>query len=47
MQKDIYTLDTESNEKYYILYKNGEYFTHLPKKGTDLEYVKKYFEIKE
>lgn len=45
--EDVYTLDTKSNEQYYIIYKNNEYYSHLPKKGTDLEYVKQLFNIKE
>lgn len=42
-----FTLDVKSNIDYYIIYKNGEIFTKIPKKGTDLEYVKAHFNIKE
>lgn len=42
-----FTLDVKSDINYYIIYKNGEFFTKLPKKGTDLNYVKEHFQIKE
>jgi ribA/ribD-fused uncharacterized protein len=47
MKGIVFSVDSESDINYYIIYKNGEFFTRLPKKGTDLNYVKEHFQIKE
>lgn len=42
--QDIYTINETENELYYVIYKNGEYYTHISKK-SDLNAIKQLFNI--
>lgn len=41
----MFSIDTTSNEKYYIILKNGKEFCKISKAANTLEEVKKYFKI--
>ena len=41
----MFTIDTTSNETLYIIYKDGQYFCHIPKATSDLEGIKEHFGI--
>ena len=41
----LFSIDATSNKDFYIILKDGKYFTSISKRGATLENVKKHFGI--
>lgn len=46
-QTNIYTIDTEANKDYFLIFKDGILYLKISKKNNDIETLKRYFNIKD